>query len=187
MPIRLRPAMRPLRPRWRPGRFEPLAEYILQSAGRARQAADDLSQCGLAHGPGRFSRWEPPDPTLPALRPFFGLTLHLERKYLDIADDEATVFKTLLVDKGPDRAAANRSDDAGLLEGFARGGTMRCFALLRPALRDDPALRITGGDEHDLSARTAAQSVGQSCVLHAVRGDSIQTAHTHQKGRSGRL
>src|SRR5262249_2375005 len=106
----------------------------------AREAPDDLPQPRLVDLLRRLRGGEPLDDPFLFFRPSVALAPHFERKHTHGADDDSAALEPLLIGEGADRALGDRTDDSGLLEGLARSRTVRRFALLRPALRDDPAL-----------------------------------------------
>src|SRR3981081_744078 len=108
----------------------------------ARELTDQLTQCRLIDLLGSLLRGKPLDLTLLLFRPFSTLALHVKRKHPDLAFDGPAVLEPPLIREVPPRPPTHSSDAAFLLEGPARSRLAGGFALLRPALRNDPAPRF---------------------------------------------
>src|ERR1700730_1490385 len=115
----------------------------------ARELTDQLTQCRLIDLLGSLLRGKPLDLTLLLFRPCSPLAPHLQGKHPALAFDGPSVLEPLLIGERANRAPTHSSDDACFLEGLARSRLASGFALLRPALRNDPAPRFPRRDQHD--------------------------------------
>ena len=100
------------------------------------------------------------------LGPFPALAPHPQREHPHLAYGDGAVLVPLAVGERADRASADLSHHACFLERLACGRAMRCTALVRPALGDDPAPPLPRRDEHDLGARAPIHPVRQRGILH---------------------
>jgi hypothetical protein len=126
---------------------------------------DDLRKAVLRHQGGGIGGPEPFRLALGLFGPFLGLAIHPEQEDAHLAQHEA-LGHPLVVVEHPDAALANNPPgQAGFLAGFPRGNLGRPQAPNRPALRNDPATRLAGRQQHDLELPALAHTAGQRCEL----------------------
>src|SRR4051812_23652955 len=135
-----------------------------------RELADDLAQLRLLDDLRGLVGGKPASLALSALGPYLRLLAHLQREDLDLAGDGGLRLQALVVAEAPDRPLADLAANARFLEGLALCRHVRLAVLHRPALRDDPALGLAGGDEHHLHAAVVDHLVGQRADLAAAFG-----------------
>jgi hypothetical protein len=104
-----------------------------------RQPADDLAQCWFTDLFHRTRGRDPLDDPLLFFGPLFALAPDLQRKHVHVTDDDLSILQALFIGERANGALGNCTENASFLERFARGRILRRLALLRPALRDDPA------------------------------------------------
>ena len=143
-----------------------------------RQATYDLAQQRLLHRFGCIFGREPLDVALRFFRPLPALTLHPERKDVHVTHHDGTVLETLLIRKRSEGALSYRAHHSGLFERLPRSRIMGRLAPVWPALRDDPTLRLSRRDKHDLGAGLPVRSIRQGRILNSPRTDgSTRTTH----------
>ncbi len=117
---------------------------------RARGKAEDKGcEAVLLHRCAGIGRGKPAAFALVLFRPVLKLAVHRHGIDQHHARHGAAVGHALVVAVAAEQGLVGGADQAGFLIGFLLGGTARRAALHRPAFGDDPAARLTRGDEID--------------------------------------
>jgi hypothetical protein len=156
-----RPCRRRARPGPRPAIGLKEREAEAQSSvslGHTGQAPNDCPQFRLPNPFGCLIGRQPLDVALTTFWPLFPLSLHLQWEDLHLAGYHPTTLDAFSVCKRANGSPSYCANHASFFKCFACGGTMRRLALLWPAFRDDPAVNLSGRDEHNLGL--SAASVG---------------------------
>src|SRR6516165_10229899 len=104
------------------------------------------------------------------LGPGLALSLHEQRKDSDFtANPNAVLVENLVIGEKADRLGADLAPHARFFEGLASGRFRRSQAFYRPALWDDPALRLSRGDEENFEFRVTRKPIGQRARLRGPR------------------
>jgi hypothetical protein len=137
------------------------------------QRADEVAQHWIANALCGFGPRHPLHFALAFLRPVFLLSLYLQGKDVDRADDDCSSFESLLVGEPADRPPANPSHNAGLFPSLACGGHVRSLTLYRPALGNNPSSGLTRGHQQHFRSRSFALPVRLGRVLDPPRWRSF--------------
>ncbi len=132
-----------------------------QNASPSAPLVDDLRQAAFIDKLGRFILPKPCPLAFVFLTPLLGLKGNPQRVDLDEHEALAAVRESLGIGIGADRFLRDDALHASFLVSLDRGHLVRLLACHGPALRDDPPLRLTARDEHDLHA-VRGNAVGQS-------------------------
>ena len=104
------------------------------------------------------------------LRPGFALMLHQQRKHADFTIYPNPVpVEHLVIGKKADRLSSDPASHARLFESLPRRRLCRLQSFYRPALRNDPLLRLPRGDEEDFQRCVGTESIRKGAVLDAQR------------------
>src|SRR5690606_23553470 len=141
------------------------------------EICNQFAQILFLNEPGGILRPEPAAGTLLAFGPFVGHLIDFQREDVHFAAPFHARRQHLAVIETPDLAARDRTGNARLLSGFASGGFLGFFALLRPALGQDPAASATAGDQHDLETAVLGPAPGQGGHLHTARHAAEEAAN----------
>jgi hypothetical protein len=117
-----------------------------------------------------FVRNDPLNHPLFNLRPGFALTLDEQWKHPDLAADlNAVPVEHLVIGKKPDRLSPDPTPHARLFESLPRRRLRWPQSFYRPALGNDPLLRLPRGDEEDFQCCVGREPIRKSAVLDTQR------------------